>query len=682
MRSLLGLVKSGCHSLMPTLEETEPAFQKFDDDGFLHNIGKCFCTEDLKPMLDPIINAIAEALQKLGDILEKICEGLLETVKQVVDVGIAAIPGGSAVKAVSWGVRAAKTLAENGKTAEDMFGNWVGPVCGDASFKGFDITTAFQQFSEAPDSMGTSTGCFNKKGCKRLPPKKDPPKAPKKPADPPEKPNTNVPDKPPTTDNKPSAIDSRPTTTNDKSPTTTEDKPTTTTTDHPSTTSSTTDSDACKKVEKRAKPGWYEKAKLGDAESSLDCRPSGTTNTPSHKSVRGTWRKLVIITGNRNLKATALDRWGSTAVTTRKGLNQHWWPWAQGWLPRENDKKSAGLCERDEWPPALFWPGDNYANRNNMAQRVRLNPRSHNGPAGNIFKGFCTDNDAITTQGGKTYEIRDNVRTIGVPVVNPPRVANGRASKSRLPILHQRGAPRPKYWADELFEDWDNLPVDNVWYGLRDNPCWPSDLAPNDPGWALLTNDEFYETQHQNLKQYRELYTKPPPLQDLKDALLKRGGQPPYPFSKIKKDKYKEIQFHNPAKKLWHIPDDYVGVLPSLDFPLPIKRNWINDTDDETGNNTVTGSRKVVDMVDIKKMTIQDIHLTEDEDLERMDDAQLDAWMNRYLELLRRQSETSSNTSPPVSDAQPTPAGQADPAPEAASVGSLGFEELPQPTGT
>ncbi|KAK8095064.1 chitinase 18-9 [Apiospora hydei] len=232
------------------------------------------------------------------------------------------------------------------------------------------------------------------------------------------------------------------------------------------------------------------------------------------------------------------------------------------------------------------------------------------------------------------------------------------------------------------FEDWDNLPVDNAWYGLRDNPCWPSDLAPEDPGWALLTNDEFYETQHQNLKQYRELYNEAPSAPDLERRPLEKRGQPPYPFSTIKKAEYKEKQFHNPAKKLWHIPDDYVGVLPSLNFPLPIKRNWINDTEEEPGNYTLPESRREnIDMVDIKKMTVEDIHLTEDEDLERMDDAQVDAWMTRYLELLRRQTETSSNTSPPVSDAQPTPAGQADPTPEAASVESLGFEELPQSTG-
>ncbi|KAK8133423.1 hypothetical protein PG984_005435 [Apiospora sp. TS-2023a] len=313
---------------MPTLEETDPAFQAFDEDGFLHNIGKCFCTDDIKPLLDPIINAIAEAMEKLGEILEKICEGMLETMKQVVDVGITAIPGGSAVKAVSWGVRAAKTLAENGKTAEDMFGNWIGPVCGDANYKGFDIAAAFQQLSEAPDSMGTSTGCSNKKGCKKPPSKPEPPKAPGKPDKPPERPTTNVPDKPSTTDKPPTngdnprATDTKPSAIDKTSPTTTANHPTTAATTDTSTATSTkteTDSDACE-LNKRAQFACAE-----------------------------------TISGYRNgggLAAEALDRWGNTAIATRAGKNQHYWPWAQGWTPRKGKDSTEGLCDRDEWPPA------------------------------------------------------------------------------------------------------------------------------------------------------------------------------------------------------------------------------------------------------------------------------------------------------------------------------------------
>ncbi|KAK8038483.1 hypothetical protein PG993_006894 [Apiospora rasikravindrae] len=708
---------TGCHSLMPTLEETDPAFQKFDDDGFLHNIGKCFCTEDLKPILDPIINAIADALQKLGDILEKICEGLLETVKQVVDVGITAIPGGSAVKAVSWGVRAAKTLVENGKTAEDMFGNWVGPVCGDASFKGFDIATAFQQFSEAPDSMGTSTGCFNKKGCKRLPPKKDPPKAPKKPDDPPEKPTTNVPekpvptDKPTNTDNKPTATDKmspivsnnkppgtdKPTATYKQPPTTTENSPATTTTNNPTSTSTKSDSDDCKINKRAADDNFVPKQKLGDAEQSLDCKAKPRTmHITETKQPIGSFRVIHPQTCPRkfaqacyhyssvmrihaatksmtefacaetrsgyrdykDLKADALAQWGSTAIVKRAAKHQHYWPWAQGWIPRAGEDRDQGECQRDEWPPAYFWPGDVYAKRNNMESAAQ--PQGTQWGAGAIFNRFCWTHDAMRTRNSQeTFENRNNVETVGRPDVKAAKKgANGIMTITTVVSVNTRHAIFK-------FEDWDNLPVDNVWYGLRDNPCWPSDLAKDDPGWALLTNDEFYETQHQNLKQFRELYTKPPPLQDLKDALLKRGGSPRIHSARLKRTSTKTKSFIS---------------RPGSCITSPTT-TWLNDTEDEPGNHPLIEKRREkIDMINIKKMTIEDVHRTEDEDLEHMDDAQVDAWMDRYIELLRKQSETSSNTSPPVSDAQPTPAGQADPTPAAASVGSLGFGELPQPT--
>lgn len=230
------------------------------------------------------------------------------------------------------------------------------------------------------------------------------------------------------------------------------------------------------------------------------------------------------------------------------------------------------------------------------------------------------------------------------------------------------------------FEDWDNLPVDNDWYGLKQNDCWPKDLAKEDPGWALLTSDEFYETQHPNLKQYRELYTKPPPIQSLKDALQAHGGKPPHPFSKIDKAKFKADGYSNKARKAYYIADEYVGVLPSLDFALPLKRRGVSGGNATEEADLMVEARGAVELVDVRNMTIEDIHATSDEDLAQMGDAELDAWMARYMELLRKQGETSSNTEPPVSEARPTPVGQANPTAQPPSAGSLGFDVLPKPT--
>ncbi|KAK6845712.1 hypothetical protein PG995_015822 [Apiospora arundinis] len=486
--------------------------------------------------------------------------------------------------------------------------------------------------------------------------------------------------------------------------------------------SSSSSSAACKpkKGAQGVKDGHVEKAALGDAESSLDCdKNPPTMHVTETKKPIGKYEKRIPqkcpkelaqacyhyssvmkihaatksmteftcgetrsnyrLNAHKDLKATALTDWGVTAIAKRSSKHQHWWPWAQGWILRNGEKSLDGACERDEWPPAYFWPGDAYAKKNNMVQRVRLNPATHNGPAGGIFHGFCATNDAIIMKGSTTLEKKENVETVGAPDVKKARKGpDGTDTITSIVSVNTRHAVFK-------FEDWDNLPVDNIWYGLKENECWPSDLAKEDPGWALLTYDEFYETQHTNLKQYRELYTKPPPIQDLKDALKKYGGKPPRPFSKIKKEKYTKYGFNNKSRKLYHIPDEYVGVLPSLDFTLPLKKRQMssNSTEDHImmGIDDISSDEaNGLELVDIEEMTIEDIHNTSDEDLQQMDDEHLDAWMARYMDLLRKQAETSSNTSPPVSDAKPTPAGQANPTAQPAAVGSLGFDDLPKPT--
>jgi hypothetical protein len=59
--------------------------------------------------------------------------------------------------------------------------------------------------------------------------------------------------------------------------------------------------------------------------------------------------------------------------------------------------------------------------------------------------------------------------------------------------------------------DWDGLPNDPD-YGLKINPCWPSRIVPNDPGFALLTDDSYYERLPGLLQSLTiSNYAKPPP---------------------------------------------------------------------------------------------------------------------------------------------------------------------------
>lgn len=83
-------------------------------------------------------------------------------------------------------------------------------------------------------------------------------------------------------------------------------------------------------------------------------------------------------------------------------------------------------------------------------------------------------------------------------------------------------------------DGWDGLKKDTDWYGLKENPCWPKDLVPDDPGWVLNTADEFYsQGQHPDLAKHTKSYRGLPDLQVLKNALAKHGGSPPHPFSTV-----------------------------------------------------------------------------------------------------------------------------------------------------
>ena len=58
-----------------------------------------------------------------------------------------------------------------------------------------------------------------------------------------------------------------------------------------------------------------------------------------------------------------------------------------------------------------------------------------------------------------------------------------------------------KFWEHNK----DNKKDDGLW----DNPCWPKTLVPDDPGFALLTNDEWYSNHKAQAKTAKN-YAKPP----------------------------------------------------------------------------------------------------------------------------------------------------------------------------
>lgn len=196
--------------------------------------------------------------------------------------------------------------------------------------------------------------------------------------------------------------------------------------------------------------------------------------------------------------------------------------------------------------------------------------------------------------------------------------------------------------------DWDNLPQDDKWYGLKDNKCWPKDLAPNDPGWVLLTNDEFYQQgQHPGLKVHTQSYRNLPDLALVQQALAANNGIPPYTHKDTKNSN--KVVFGNGQGE---IQQPYRGVLPGVN-----KRNETDPTDDlwddTEPNEELVGDRE-------------------------FSDGEFDKWMEGYLEIMNRYyTEETTNTVPPTTDAQPTPRGQGDVTATPATEGSTVTADLP-----
>ncbi|KAK1726785.1 uncharacterized protein BDZ83DRAFT_772939 [Colletotrichum acutatum] len=286
---------------------------------------------------------------------------------------------------------------------------------------------------------------------------------------------------------------------------------------------------------------------------------------------------------------SATDVWGSTAIAALALTNQHWgWPWANGFVPRRVLRHANGLpkkdkygnemavgCDRDEFPPRYFWPKANEAEEKGMVQRIRFLPYDENRKAGAMWRGFCNKNGAQSST-TRTSTVTSFIQSKFIRTVN----ANSRTAK---------GVDAVTSWvsietARAIFKitDWDGLPKDTKWYGLRDNKCWPKDLTPDDPGWVLLTNDEFYSAgQHPDLAQHTQSYRGLPDLTLLRRVLQQRKNQPPYEFRELNSTEYDDKKIRE-GNGVGQIPRAYRdNVLPGM--PQAKRRCrmiWAEENDD------------------------------------------------------------------------------------------------------
>ncbi|KAM4066213.1 glycosyl hydrolases family 18 domain-containing protein [Hirsutella rhossiliensis] len=132
-----------------------------------------------------------------------------------------------------------------------------------------------------------------------------------------------------------------------------------------------------------------------------------------------------------------------------------------GWKKAAEADRKTQHCDKDEWPPVgllgLDHPARVKAGVDGEGQRVRLLPAGENRGAGSMWRGICL-NRALDSLTDKDFR---------------------KEGKSRV---------RPNF-AISAWEHAGTAKDDGLW----DNGCWPKGITSNDPGYTLLTLDNWYK---------------------------------------------------------------------------------------------------------------------------------------------------------------------------------------------
>lgn len=487
----------------------------------------CTCNE---PLLEDLAKTFTDAVTAIAEVG---CTILMTALNLVVEVGALAIPGvGEAIDGgLIAGISAAKLAAysyDAGNAGLNAFAGIVNP-CGKTGKVPDDLKKAFDILNAANPAVIPKGGFKIPKG---LPkggglPKGNGPDAPKPDTPKPDTPKQEKPVHPKEnqgkkTNDTPQKTDSPKT---DQAPKST---------DPPKTNdaSKTTGSPHCS-LRKRA----------GDGQKGCD-HVTSTTITKSEAMTTQTITKKC--NGKRHPQAcyhywsaihmrkessmfTCSDenvRWDGVATKYWSSQHRHdgWFkPYTQpayDFLDAKGIRKhhdDGPRCEADEWPPGYFMPRD--VKEKEIGQMIRWLPKYENGGAAQLWKKFCSDNDGGKGNGqlrskdekdGKWKE--GDVNTELVKLKPHPKVDVVSPGGTTTTISSFEAEYTRAIFVLDFDNRWENGPPnrDNDW-GLRDNPCWPQAIVPDDPGFVLLTNDKWYdETAKKPSPDRREQYKEPP----------------------------------------------------------------------------------------------------------------------------------------------------------------------------
>ncbi|KAI9796647.1 MAG: hypothetical protein M1833_006087 [Piccolia ochrophora] len=262
--------------------------------------------------------------------------------------------------------------------------------------------------------------------------------------------------------------------------------------------------------------------------------------------------------GVKGLVAT--DAWGKQHVNA--------------WTALVKDKHS---CERDEFPPAEFMKSRQFSYQDlfkkgskvlspdpeSIGQLVRYIPADDNKGAAKIWGTFCSDEDhgignslcAKIKGKGKGKALSDEFceelnqeeyddegdsgdsdsgKGKGKGKANPKGKKKAVSPREKVGS-EVKGGTTTETWdvnfarASMAFKFQDTYkgkkPADQDW-GLKDNPCWPNENT-EDPGFALLLEDKYYDKSPLKREEARKRYASNPGKRPAPPDRGPSGAQPP-----------------------------------------------------------------------------------------------------------------------------------------------------------
>ncbi|KAF4450549.1 glycoside hydrolase family 18 protein [Fusarium austroafricanum] len=169
-----------------------------------------------------------------------------------------------------------------------------------------------------------------------------------------------------------------------------------------------------------------------------------------------------------------------------------------GW--QEEKYRKHKDCEKDEFPPVYLLDASDEAYKEGgkkKGQRVRWLPRKQNKKGGDLWKSMCFK-EPLAAMSLKDFHDFVVAGTKGpVPQAGNHYKANVEAGNVDV---------RPRFHLEYELDNPGavNLKDDGLW----DNPCWPKAIAKSDPGFVLLSIDEWYAKNPKPKWEYQKPYSK------------------------------------------------------------------------------------------------------------------------------------------------------------------------------